>query len=374
MPVLTVRKTYYGNGSVKSVYYLDQSGQMQGEYIEYELGTNKVIKRQNWVEGKCRYSQEISPTGKIIETFYDELGRPTKVDHDGHTVKDFKDGLPFNGPHNLEWKIQNGNAVCNEAGLYKDGKKQGIFVFKCNQGGYGNSKEEVSYVNGILQGRYFGQNCTRLLTQETAYIPELVDTDFFAMNAFIQEGVKATGVFDKGLFTGEVREYDKEFLSFKNGKMVHAEKHDEPEGDQTWDCVYKDNYLVSIKHVIKGRDTLVHDIKVDGECTLTRNRIIVEKYTNKNGQKNGLYQKFNNKGKLEEEAQYQNNELNGIRKIYNNNGLLMVEAEYKNNKINGIYKEYRNGSLITKYFQNNIDYTDDYLAKHKSFPVNKNNL
>lgn len=364
MSGLREKKTFYGDGSLKSVCYLDSADRKQGEYIEYQEGTGKVIKRENWLQGLCLYSKEIKPSGKIIETFYDTQGRPKKVNHDGVTIKDFKDGKPFNGPHVVEWSIWDERAFCSEAGLYRNGKKEGIFVFKCYEGGYGNGKDEAFYKDGILQGRYFGHNCSHLLTQETAYIPEIIDVRFFAMNTYIQEGVDVTGYFEQGKFSGEVREYDKEYLVFKNGLLTHAERHAYGDGDHFWDCVYDKDGLVSVKRITKNQQTFVHEIKINGECTLKCNNILVERYFQKNGIKDGLYQKFNKKGRLEEEAQYQNGKLNGIRKLKNEKGFTTLEAEYKDGKLNGTYKEYRNDSVITKYFKDNIDLSDEYFAEN----------
>ena len=74
-----------------------------------------------------------------------------------------------------------------------------------------------------------------------------------------------------------------------------------------------------------------HEAK-NGECFEKQGDVVLEKYTQSNWQKDGQYQKFNEKGWLEAEAGYKAGELDGVCKEYNSDGTVASLKHYDNGK------------------------------------------
>ncbi len=85
-----------------------------------------------------------------------------------------------------------------------------------------------------------------------------------------------------------------------------------------------------------------------------------EEYFQNNGSKEGVYKKYNYKGKLTKECNFVNGKKNGVCIIYVSRVNVKKELNYVDDKLNGICKEYYNDGSVMKecnYINDNLNGT-----------------
>lgn len=100
--------------------------------------------------------------------------------------------------------------------------------------------------------------------------------------------------------------------------------------------------LICIILFVSCQDKKIIENKNDKGQVIERHQIVKSKEGDK---KHGVYERFDEQGKLIEQSNYTMGKLNGIRKLYNQ-GILESEESRSDDQYHGPYKEYHsNGNL-----------------------------
>ena len=66
MSELQEKRKYYLDRSLKAVYFIDENGQKQGTYTEYERNTSKVLRKIEYKDGKVWNGKVDTGKGYIV--------------------------------------------------------------------------------------------------------------------------------------------------------------------------------------------------------------------------------------------------------------------------------------------------------------------
>ena len=352
------RKTdYYKDHSIKAVYFVDEQGQKQGEYVEYEPNSRRKVKfKGKYVDNILRqreYPKSEEYPGGIVEEL-DKYGKVERVIEEYSNVRGksknidlyYKEGKPWQGKHIEKIGDVTEKPVTNRPGVepkkeakcfehhYENGNltghwleegRNGYFDFEGHLERDEKFKESANFQDGVLQGDYEASS------DNSKHRFKFVDLKkFVTINPDFYD-ISISGHFNAGVFSGEIR--------------VGSEGRREPASK----CLIKDGALTYSKEYHRFKELLVERKYEDGKkvqetisgcnCEIRMNGPCwkkslwsgsLEKWEQKDGKKHGLYQKYNSEDWLEKEIQYQNGKKHGYETKYNRNGTIASRKYFKN--------------------------------------------
>lgn len=329
-------REYYEDRSLKAVYTI-KDGKKEGTYTEYAQNSDRVILTEEYQGGelhgeRIEYNYSGNPSQK--ETYehgtiterrkfdshskdyeYCETYRDGELYHlrDKRWSTDidmyYKDGEEYNGTHYHTIRV-GGKDGDDYATMYtlKDGKYHGRYYDEL-------AGVDVNYDMGVLHGKY---------------------------SVRLKDGSLKEGEYNRGEFVGtitsrdglrveQVGENNTQFtgtITSKDGLTVESWVDGKLELTTTYESAKINHWSGKVES--HGRVT--SEVRPNGECSEYRNGILVKKYEQKDGVKDGKYEEFDPNGWTRAEGQYKDGKLNGFYKEYNSDGTVASRRFYKDGK------------------------------------------
>lgn len=357
MSELQEKREYYSDRSVKSVYFVDEQGRKQGNLRKYKENSSEPEYIETYVDNKrtkIAYAngeyETFDENGNIlhkkrVKTSYNVI---SFIDKEIRIDMSYKSGKELTGTKEVSVSSDIGSLIFHEKYKLLAGKKHGEYEFKVNK------KRSQGYMianfdNGVLDGSY---KCN-------IFPPKFLNLKKMGVNpSKIHQLCKKQGIgdmnfghcdvegsFNKGVFSGEAK-----FFSNYYSSGIFSFRY-----TLTYEVI--DNKLAEIKlndTIIRKYDQgneiyrLTEDEEINqplnGKCSkkkrwFEKNKYdrggewkdtIIEEWEQKDGKKQGLAKKYNEKGWLESETQYKDGKKHGYETKYNSDGTIAAQKYYEN--------------------------------------------
>jgi len=292
-------REYYEDRSLKAVYTL-KDGKKEGPYVEYFQNSDRIKVEANYKDGELDGEYRSQNERRLYEhgilrekehrnclEIYDEKGELIEK-HSSVEDMEYKDGQPWNGEVHVDHNFgDHGEDHHKKKFTVKNGKICGKYIDDYEA--FKKYSIEANYDNGVLHGTYKEE----------------------------REAFKKEGSYNQGVFSGTVQDYDKT-ERYENGILINSTQ-------------IKDGMLVEKQQISEGVYQVVE--KAEGPRLwygAEPQYHQTSRYTEKNGQKDGLYQEFDPKGWMRVEATYKNGALDGFYKELNSDGTVASMRKYEN--------------------------------------------
>ena len=351
-------REYYEDRSLKAVYTI-KDGKKEGTYTEYAQNSDRVILTEEYQGGelhgeRIEYNYSGNPSQK--ETYehgtiterrkFDSYSKDyeyceTYRDGELYHLRDkrwsadidmyYKDGEEYNGTHYHTIRV-GGKDGDDYATMYtlKDGKYHGRYYDE--QEGI-----DVNYDTGVLHGKY----SVRLEDGSTKkgeynngqFTGTITSKDGLKVEHIGENNTQFTGTITSkdGLKVEHIGENNTQFtgtITSKDGLTVESWVDGKLELTTTYESAKINHWSGKVES--HGRVT--SEVRPNGECSEYRNGILVKKYEQKDGVKDGKYEEFDPNGWTRAEGQYKDGKLNGFYKEYNSDGTVASRRFYKDGK------------------------------------------
>ena len=342
-------RDYYEDRSLKAVYTI-KDGKREGTYTEYAQNSDVVRLTEEYSGGELHGERieygwngapavtEIYEHGTIIERRWNdehyEIYQGGELYHlvDKSWRRDidmyYKDGKEYEGTHSHIDRV-GGRDGDNYVVRYtlKEGKYHGE---------YRDDEQEIfaNYDMGVLHGKYREKS---------------------------KDGSLKEGEYNQGRFSGTVTSGDGlKVENWVDGKL---------DCTTTYSSVKRDWY-----GKIESRGSIVSEIRPDGECTEYRNGILLKRYQQKDGVKDGRYEELDPKGWVREISHYKAGELQQKTEYYSDGNVVSANEDktsdgehrdyYEDRSLKAVYtvKDGKREGTYTEYAQNSdaVRLTEEY--------------
>lgn len=349
------KREYYDDRSLKSVYSVDDQGRKQGLAITYAKNSDQIILKEDYVNGLIdgvvedilNETKSIYEKGSLLSVEYAN-GTVEKYEKDqlvervfpngdinryesgklSYTLEEgkerrYKDGLPYDGE--FVNKFTDGYSG-EEKYFMREGKLEGEYHYI-----KGRDEFYAHFKNGTLEGAY-------KMPVSPYYFPreQFIDMEK-ELNIKAKEYI-ADGEFHNGKFTGKVYYDNWNFYRFENGEKMEEHRYfsgvrrdgpDLPSSSYTY-IKNKDGS----EEITEWREKYDSYIRIRKSKTLrqhlTGDGRVIDEVECKDYVPHGIYKKFNPKGWVEVEAQYQEGKLHGVYKELNSDGTVHAQKYYEN--------------------------------------------
>ena len=298
-------REYYEDRSLKAVYTI-QDGKKEGTYTLYEKNSDRIILTEEYEGGKLHGKSSKYRYGRLEVTETYDHGTLTEKRWDDNHYETYKDG-------------QLDHVICKTWRTdidmqYKNGKEyNGTHYSETREGGRDGSDYKVEYT--LVKGKYHGKYINDYDRVVANYDMGVLDGDY---KASPYDGNVKVGVYKQGKFTGTVTSKDRKTV--------------EKWGDGNLDCVTTYAYATRDRDGKTTRGDIVSEIRPNGTCVEYERGVLVKRYEQKNGKKEGTYEEFDPKGWRRTEAQYIGGKLNGFYKEFNSDGTVAERRFYRDGK------------------------------------------
>ena len=325
-----------------------------------DLKNNDLIKKiNNNVRLDNSYSSYDIARHNLIYTIY--FGEPQKFWNEPlynmNIYSKIRDNLSYSGKNYYYYKD---GTILREC-FHINGKIEGKFIgysyipkpdknCEYNYTGYYVPIYEIDYVSGKIHGKYIKKNTNGQILIECNFIDGNIEGELCVNHTSGELAVKCTYIY--GQIEGKYIMYGSRHYrtADKINVMVTNYMNGKENGKRT---IYK--YVFSTDTFILNAD-----------------------YDYVDGEKNGVENIYDDKGKIIETIYYVNNKKHGLRTImdktkYGNEYYIKIEKTYKNGKRNGINKYYNDlGQIVmTKKYKKGSVYN---ISKYYSTAVKKSSI
>ncbi|MBP3546246.1 MAG: hypothetical protein J6K16_03835, partial [Alphaproteobacteria bacterium] len=139
-------------------------------------------------------------------------------------------------------------------------------------------------------------------------------------SARLKDGSLKEGEYNRGEFVGTITSRDGLTVeSWVDGKLELT-------------TTYESAKINHWSGKVESHGRVTSEVRPNGECSEYRNGILVKKYEQKDGVKDGKYEEFDPNGWTRAEGQYKDGKLNGFYKEYNSDGTVASRRFYKDGK------------------------------------------
>ncbi|MBK9794528.1 MAG: hypothetical protein IPP60_15875 [Sphingobacteriales bacterium] len=365
-------KQFNPNGTLAGIcFFVNDS--LDGKFIQYYKNGTKQ-KELDYKNGKVNgIFKEFYESGNIkgIVKYKNDIIVDTAISYfENGTIQElmpFEQGVKT-GTHIKYFE----NGKISETAEYKYGVSDGLALSYFENG---KIKQSVALKNDVYEGPFKEYYASGKIAGILNYIHGKV------------EG-KLIKYYEDGAVEREA--------NYTNDKLNGPYKEFDRSGNMVIDCFYKDDkisdYCYELKYDYKGKlssktpydytvyieDYIVKNVpnhRISINATPDRKLELKNKNGNisttgalKNGQQDGLWKFYNDKGELLLSENYENGELNGERKLYNSKGAEIKKIPYKNGLLHGMIVEWDDaGEASLNMFYKNGKRIEDRKTFYKEF-------
>ena len=365
-------KQFFPNGDLSGITFY-KNDQVNGPYIEY-FKNGKIKRQATYQDGKV--------DGTYKEYFESGILK-NKTIYKADLISDTSFTYYENGKLSELMPFDNGLKTGTHLKYYETGELNEKFDYKFGQMDgqalsyykNGKVKQSAAMKNNEYNGTYKEYYPDGSLSGELNYV--LGKAEGKVTNYFRNGKVERTAFYEHDQKNGPYNEFDEDGrvlidCYYKDGKMTgHCfELSYDDEGKLSNKTPL--DYHLYIEDFIEQRIPN-HRMTVSGSPDRTlelknKNGVVTTTGTLKNGEQQGEWKYYNDKGDLLMKEHFENGKLNGDRILYNSKGAEIKKIPYKNGLLHGVVVEWdEQGEASLNMFYKNGERIKDRQTFYKEF-------